>query len=62
MALFSIDTEEAKRSAKKYFSLESFIENPYGVDYLRPYQDNRMGEWLTEVENYDLICSFNPAY
>ncbi len=60
MAVFTIETEEAKMSARKLFSLNSYCDDVYDNgnfprSTLTPYQDNNMGLWLMNEDNLDFI-------
>jgi DNA-directed RNA polymerase beta' subunit len=57
MALFELQFEESINHAIRNYSLASLVKDPYnggkyGKHWIAPYQDNNLGLWLLNPENY----------
>ena len=60
VALFTLDTKEAKDAAKRLYSLETLVNSPYNngeiaPQFLKLYQDNILGLFLCDEENFNRI-------
>ena len=58
VALFTLDTKEAKEAAKRLYSLRTLVKSPYNngelsANFLALYQDNKLGMWLLKKENFE---------